>query len=485
MTHPLISLQQVTAKVFKDFKMDNISWQISAGEHWVLLGKNGSGKSALSQLMTGQAEFISGTCERHCNQIEVISFEQQKALIESELKKDDADILDVISEGTLVHEILYTQDAPADMALAEKLIQAFAFAPLLNKKFRDLSTGETRKLLLIKAMIKRPDVLILDEPYDGLDLDASQKLEQILTELSSQISMVFILNRLDEVPEFITHYAYLNQAQIEFTQAVATDSPSPLEALKKLLHLKQDNLQIPENNSAASYPVNSDEPLVKLSQAKVQFGDNIIFEKLDWQIKPYQHWQLTGKNGSGKTCLLNLITGDNPQCYRNDIWLFGFQRGRGESIWQIKQHIGFVSNRLHMDYRVSISALNTIISGFYDSIGLYQHPTPAQKQIARQWLSLLGLADKQNTPFTQLSFGDQRLLLIARAMVKHPPLLILDEACIGLDEINRQRVLALIEIICQSKTSTVIYVNHHAGDKIKGIDQHLAMEDYQAQQGNA
>ena len=222
--------------------------------------------------------------------------------------------------------------------------------------------------------------------------------------------------------------------------------------------------------------------LVKLKNAKVAYGGEAIFQNLNWTIKRHQHWQLSGRNGSGKTCLLNLITGDNPQCYSNDIEVFGYQRGSGESIWQIKQHIGYISNALHMDYRVGASALNTVISGFFDSIGLYQAPTEEQKHIAMQWLKLLGLESKHGTPFTQLSYGDQRMLLIARAMVKHPTLLILDEPCLGLDEANRLRVLLLIEKICEASVdgvgSTVIYVNHHAEDRIKGIDHYLAMEDF-------
>jgi len=156
------------------------------------------------------------------------------------------------------------------------------------------------------------------------------------------------------------------------------------------------------------------------------------------QINPGEHWQLTGPNGSGKTCLLSLITGDHPQCYVNDIRVFGFQRGQGESIWQIKQFIGYVSTQLQWEYRVSTSVRNVVISGFHDSIGLYTKPSDVQKNIADQWLDVLGMRHRANEPFTQLSHGDKRLLLIARAMVKHPPLLILDEPCLGLDDINRQ-----------------------------------------------
>jgi len=202
----------------------------------------------------------------------------------------------------------------------------------------------------------------------------------------------------------------------------------------------------------------------------------VIFENLDWTIIPGQHWQLTGPNGSGKTGLLSLITGDHPQCYVNDIHVFGFKRGSGESIWQIKQFIGYVSTALQWEYTVGTSLRNVIISGFYDSIGLYSKYTDKQRNIADKWLEILGLDSRANDSFTQQSYGDQRLLLIARAMVKHPPLLILDEPCLGLDDINRQRVLALIELICARSNSTVLYVNHHAEDRIRGIGNCLQLD---------
>jgi molybdate transport system ATP-binding protein len=202
----------------------------------------------------------------------------------------------------------------------------------------------------------------------------------------------------------------------------------------------------------------------------------VLIKDLNWTIEPNQHWQLSGPNGSGKTALLSLITGDHPQCYSNDIFVFGYQRGHGESIWQIKQHIGYVSTALQWEYRVGTSLRNVIISGFYDSIGLYSKSSDRQKHIADQWLALLGMHKRGDEPFNKLSYGDQRLLLIARAMVKHPPLLILDEPCLGLDDINRQLVLALIEKICGAKETSVIYVNHHAQDRILGIDHYLALE---------
>lgn len=449
------------------YEVSNLSWQVNQGEHWVLLGANGAGKSALTAVLAGEAQHTSGKRDCSLDALQLVSSDAQKQLVNEELASDTP---------SLVAELL-ADNVNQDVELAQRLINIFAFEKLLQRHFRDLSTGETRKFLLIKALSSKARLVVLDEPFDGLDVESSAALNTVLKQLSEYISFVFVLNRLDEIPPFISHYGYVNQRQLHHT--LVRPNAEQLADLLKLLHLEHTQLNIPACDNTQSEGVFNGEILVKLNQAKVSYNAETIFQQLDWTIKKHQHWQLSGKNGSGKTCLLNLITGDNPQCYSNDIQVFGFKRGTGESIWDIKQHIGFISNALHMDYRVSISALNTVISGFYDSIGLYNKPSDSQVNIARQWLALIGLSDKQNTSFTQLSYGDQRMLLIVRAMVKHPTLLILDEPCLGLDEANRQRVLLLIEKICAAGTSTVIYVNHHAADKINGIDNYLKMEDYQ------
>jgi len=482
------------------YAIRNLNWQVNQGEHWVLLGKNGSGKSALTATLIGQAVRESGERNSTIKHVEIVSSDAQKQLLNQELVREQED-----DAPSLVRDIIYSAGDAAgdansfdddlfdgytlDLALCQQLIEAFDFERLLSRHFRDLSTGETRKLLLIKALSAKPDLLVLDEPFEGLDAHSVTKLREILDALSSDalssdalssdrtdISFILILNRLDHIPSFVTHYGYVNAGQLQHT--LANPAEEQITDLLKLLHIETTSLSIPKAEHSHGDKAFSGEVLVNLQNAKVAYGGEAVFKNLNWTIKKHQHWQLTGRNGSGKTCLLNLITGDNPQCYSNDIEVFGYQRGNGESIWQIKQHIGYISNALHMDYRVGVSALNTIISGFFDSIGLYQPPTDEQKNIAMQWLELLGLDNKQGTPFTQFSYGDQRMLLIARAMVKHPTLLILDEPCLGLDEANRLRVLMLIEKICEASESTVIYVNHHREDRIKGIDHYLAMEDF-------
>lgn len=476
-----IKLNNVTANLGtnerESFLVSKLTWQVESAQHWVLLGGNGAGKSAITAVLLDQANIVSGTRSCDFKRTEIVSSDLQKQLITAELLADQDDITDGKTSPKLVSELIYQQSSPCfDQQLCQQLITGFAFETLLKQRLRALSTGETRKLMLIKALSNRPELIVLDEPFDGLDVQSVELLRSVLIELSASMTMVFVVNRLDEIPVFITHYGYVKNGELQ--QQLATPDLKQRDDLFKLLHLQQTDLTIPSKDVAHSAPEFNEPELVRLQNASVSYSGKVIFSHLNWTIKARQHWQLSGKNGSGKTCLLNLITGDNPQCYNNDIKVFGYQRGSGESIWQIKQHIGYISNALHMEYRVSISALNTIVSGFYDSIGLYQKPTQIQLDIAIQWLALLGLSELKNTPFTQLSFGDQRMLLIARAMVKHPTLLILDEPCLGLDEANRQRVLLLIEKICAAGSSTVIYVNHHAKDKITGIEHYLDMADF-------
>ena len=477
MTHcSPIRLENLTVNFDGRFQLTDIHWQIESQQHWVITGTNGAGKSALAAILTGVinngAECLSGTVEGLPARVGLVSFEAQAELIDAERKKDDADIMDVISEGTPVREILY-EDCQ-DNELAEQLIEKFGLSTLLDRSFRKLSTGESRKVMLIRALASKPDLLVLDEPFDGLDAKTLEMLQQHLATIIDTVPMVMVLNRFDEFPDFITDIAYVEKGTLQ--HQVRRDDAKAYGELYQLLHLKTTDLSIPGADLENAIPrLDPEQPLVRLNNITIKYDEKKVISELNWTIKPNQHWQLSGPNGSGKTGLLSLITGDHPQCYVNDIFVFGFKRGSGESIWQIKQFIGYVSTALQWEYRVGTGIRNVIISGFYDSIGLYSKSTDKQKSIANQWLALLGMSDRADQPFNKLSYGDQRLLLIARAMVKHPPLLILDEPCLGLDDMNRQLVLALIEKICAGSETSVIYVNHHPEDKINGIDNYLAL----------
>jgi molybdate transport system ATP-binding protein len=467
-----IAFRQASIRFNESFSLLDIDWRFKPGQVWAILGASGSGKSALAATLAGAGELVSGTIEGIVANAGWVSLEAQAALIERERLRDDSDITDEVSQGTPAGEML--DEVSKDPALQAKLIDLFRLGALLDRGFRKLSSGESRKILYTRALTSKPGMLIIDGPFEGLDAQTVPLVSDILRQASGELPLLLVINRFDELPEFVTHVALLEKGRLKTT--AQTSDKAAMELISQLLHLKTADISIPAAIPGdCAPPLNPGDPLVHIRDASIRYTGNLVFEHLDWRIEAGQHWQLTGPNGSGKTSLLNLITGDHPQCYSNDIFVFGYQRGKGESIWDIKRHIGYVSSALQWDYRIGISCKNVILSGFYDSIGLYTRATDLQEVIAAQWLQILGFQARAGQKFNQCSYGDQRLLLMARAMVKHPHLLILDEPCLGLDDMNRQRVLALIEKICAGTETTVIYVNHHALDRIEGINHYLAL----------
>jgi molybdate transport system ATP-binding protein len=455
-----------------EFQLQSIDWGIEKGQVWAIVGPNGSGKSALAASLCGEGTVSVGARQIKTNRISVISLEEQESLILREKARDDSDITDQIATGTPVSEMV--DEVSVNEALKRELISIFGLEELLKRGFRKLSTGETRKLLFVRALTSEPELLVLDEPYEGLDVETVPRVRDILSRMAETTTMVMVLNRIDDIPDFVTHVLRLEHGRIS-QQFRCDDVSSTRDVLRQIGQISSDEITLPMPEIPIEVSLNPDGTLVSMANARVAYTDNIVFEALNWQVRPGSHWQVKGPNGSGKTCLLNLITGDHPQCYVNDIAIFGFNRGQGETIWDIKRFLGFVSTSLHWDYRLSVSVRKVVVSGFYDSIGLYQKATDKQMQIASDWLRLLGLSEHANQPFSSLSYGEQRVLLIARAMIKHPPLLLLDEPCLGLDEVNRSLVLALIERICNEGETTVVYVSHHEEDKLAVIENELVL----------
>lgn len=471
----MIYLHNILASLGEHLTLSIDELNIEKQTSWAIIGSNGSGKSALAALFSGNLPYQQGSIEGLTTQnVSTVSFEVQQQLIDREQERDDSDITNQVWPGTPVVELL--QEVSDDQAQIQHWVNAFTIEHLLDKGFRKLSTGESRKVILIRALLQTQTLLVLDEPFDGLDANSQQALKNILFEQHKNGRQVlFILNRLDEVPDWVSHLGFLHNLKL-LTQG---DKQSVLnsETVKAFLTFNNQTLALPERDHCSPKLDAKIESLVTLVKGKVAYSDRLIFENLDWQIHRGEHWAVLGPNGCGKSTLLNLISGDHPQCYANDLTVFGIKRGSGESIWDIKQHIGIISAAMQWNYKASTNVLSTVISGLFDSIGLYNQVEDHQKALALDWLKQVKLEHKANESLHQLSYGEQRLVLICRAMIKQPALLILDEPCQGLDDANRQLVLGFITLLSQQKDTTLLYVTHHSGDLLPCFNKRLLCTD--------
>ena len=213
-----------------------------------------------------------------------------------------------------------------------------------------------------------------------------------------------------------------------------------------------------------------------MNKVCIKYGGRTILSQLDWTVKNGEHWALGGQNGAGKSTLLSLICADNPQSYACDITLFDNPRGSGESIWDIKKHIGYVSPEMHRAYQRDMPAIRIVASGMKDSVGLYMKPSDEEIEQCHFWMKIFGLDKIQDRTFLKLSSGEQRLVLLARAFVKDPELLILDEPLHGLDNTNRRMVKDVIEAFCKRQNKTIIIVTHYKEELPNCIDHEIYLK---------
>ncbi|WP_261834186.1 ATP-binding cassette domain-containing protein [Vibrio ishigakensis] len=446
-------------------------WQLGE-EHWGILTTSSDSNRLLEQLLMGDIEPESGEISQLVDSVECVSLYEQQKLLERELANDETDFQDSIDYGSSVEQLI--SELGCSDAELEQVIQKTDLIALRDRPFRQLSTGETRRLMLARALVKKPKLLVLDEPYSGLDIAHRASLTKLLDELSSKMQLIVMTSREDEFPSAISHLALFDNAQLSQTLSIQEwhDHPLRQQALSLSESKSSDWLSLMEGENEQL----SQEPLIKLTNAKVEYLDGIIFKDFNWQMDQGQHWQIRGPNGCGKSTLLGLIVGDHPQCYANDIQIFGIKRGSGESIWDVKKRIGIVSSSLHLQYRVGCSVLEVLLSGYFDSIGLYEQPSKKQLLFAERWLEVLEMSHLAKTGFRQLDYGQQRLLLVARALIKRPQLLVLDEPYQGLDFISRKLVHAALEKISSANLSSLLYVTHYQEDELQAIRNFIDFE---------
>jgi molybdate transport system ATP-binding protein len=314
------------------------------------------------------------------------------------------------------------------------------------------SSGEQRKALLSYIVAKNPGYIIVENVFDSLDKATRQSILSTLHQLAEEVLLIQIFSRKDELLPFVETIYIIEGNSIKYKLKKDEFAALPMVDPKVVF-----TGSIPP--PLKTYGVQSG-PLVKMNEVEVAFNGRTVLQKICWEIHPGEFWQLIGPNGSGKSTLLSLITGNSSKGYGQDLFLFGHKKGSGETVWDIKANIGYFTPTMTQQFERQDSIEQMIISGFFDSVGLYIHPSDIQVQLAREWLKLIGMYQDKQQPFRMFPEGKQRMILIARAMVKHPPLLILDEPTAGLDDEMAALFTALINKIAAESNTTILYVSH-------------------------
>ena len=376
---------------------------------------------------------------------------------------------DIDHETPTVGELLqraYLQtgdDTSERRQLQSQLYRLFHMDTLLDKYIITLSSGELRKFQLTKTLFANPRLLIMDNPFIGLDAETRDQLKVLLLTLSQERDMdiMLVISKTDDVPEFVGKVIELRDGTVlpacSRQAYYERQEPVPAHVLPETKREAILSLQNHDNDYQCQC-------VVDMHHVTIRYGQRTILNDLDWTVMNGERWALSGQNGSGKSTLLSLICADNPQSYACDITLFDRPRGSGECIWDIKRHIGYVSPEMHRSYKRNLPAIRIVASGLMDSIGLYAVPNADDYDKCRWWLDIFGIGQLADRPFLQLSSGEQRLVLLARAFVKDPQLLILDEPLHGLDLWNRRLVKDIIETFCQRRNKTMIMVTHYESE---------------------
>lgn len=447
-----------------------VSLEIRSSEQTAIIGPNGAGKTMLANLICGKCPILAGG---HFS----MSFRQDS--VRSITFRDSYGSADATWCYQQRWNSTETEDSPficdvfptiSDPVWRSELFRVFRLDEIWDKKLVALSSGEMRKYQLARALSSNPGMILIDNPYIGLDPAARAELTSLLARLAGQWSLqiVLIISRAADIAPFVTHVIPVRGRRCLGKIPVAEYSepaygPEILDSVRR-----GQILSIPEPQSVP-------ETVVRCNGVSLRYGDRTILRKTDWEVRRGSHWSVQGPNGAGKSALLSLVYADNPQAYACDIELFGRPRGTGESIWDIKKHIGYVSPEMHRSYCHRIPVIDIVASGLNDTIGLYRKIHDEERVLCRFWMRIFGLEELETRDFCTLSSGEQRMVLLARAFVKNPSLIILDEPMHGLDERNRALAKAIIAAYCSNNSRTLITVTHYPEELAGLTDQILRL----------
>ena len=456
-----------------DYRMaEPVNFVLYEGEQLAILGPNGSGKTKLVNTIIGRYPLLMNEVHydfgehNHrmvCENIHYMAFRDSYGDADTTYYYQQRWHSQDVELSPTVSEVL---PAAGDDEFVGALYRDFDIDRLMDKQMVMLSSGELRRLQLVKALMTQPRVLIMDNPFIGLDAPTREQLTSLLQRLIAErgLQLILVVSREEDIPGFVTRIASPNPLPKRGLPNIA------MPTVPLFIEGRAERSEAEGVTSAARSE--SSAPIISLRDVTLRYGERTIFANLNWEVKRGERWALHGRNGSGKSALLGLVCADNPQSYACDISLFGRRRGTGESIWDIKRRIGYVSPEMHRAYLKDLPSIEIVASGLHDSIGLYVRPRPEHIGICKEWMRVFGIEELAERTFMKLSSGEQRLVLLARAFVKDPELLILDEPLHGLDTERREMVRQIIDAWCERPEKTLIMVTHYPEELPTCITHH-------------
>lgn len=469
-----IKIEHVSV-ILNNYKLlDDINLTMDTSQQWAIIGDSGSGKTTLGKAIANLI-FHHGSITLTNNRADkwkTVFVDQQhhfknKQNISQFYHQQRFNSLD--TENALsVAEILGEDTAKKN----SEWLTFFGLNHLLEKPLIQLSNGENKRLQLIKAIANDPTLLILDNPFVGLDKNGRVTLQKLLNQLVDKGRNILLICNPKDFPDCITHVARLHKGKL-----VAQGPRYTIPHTSEIININNECINDIEWKRQYQLTETDFEKAVELMDVSIQYNNVSILKKINWCVTKGEKWCVSGPNGSGKSTLLSLITADNPQAFANKIWLFDKRKGSGESIWDIKKKIGHISPELHLFFEKGIEVRDAVASGLFDTIGLFRKLSNDDVTNVDTWMSITGISEFKNKRLHQLSLGEQRLVMLTRALVKSPPLLILDEPCQGLDEIQTHRIKSIIEKISTLDKITLIYVSHYQDDIPASINKFLHLEN--------
>ncbi|MBN2655305.1 MAG: ATP-binding cassette domain-containing protein [Nitrospirae bacterium] len=478
----LIDIQRADVQIGNQKILSDISWRLQKDENWTLLGSNGAGKTTFLKLIHGDIWHNAGSriyAIQGEPQESPIGIKNHAALVSPEMlnayaKYDwNIKVEEVIHTGFADTVWLFDKPNKHQISIADRIIEQLGIDSLRQKEILRISSGEAKKVMIARALVSEPVLLMLDEICNDPDADSREAIIDIIDQTAlSGTQIIYSTHRTLEMPNCITHALVLDRGSI-----VMQSGKKDLPHVRKQAYIRMtsdESIPIIEKKESEYLEYKSESaPLIEIKNADIYIGDWQILHNINWRINKGEHWAISGKNGAGKSTLFKLIMAELHPASGGKILRFNLQNDA--SVWDVRKRIGYVSSSLQASYDWGISAEDVVLSGFFSSIGLYDEVSKAQKEAAIEWLHILRIDNLRNRRILSLSYGESRKVLLARAMVNKPDMLLLDEPFNGLDEYSRSEFLNLVEQIGRMGT-TIVMSTHHRNEIIPIINHELKMK---------